>query len=552
MASSHGESAGDGDGGGTSPPPRPPPALNLPGGGLTVSIPVARADAGGSARTPFARTPTFLRPLEDGEHETLSSLYKGVVQIFCSRCANDWERPWTKGPPRCATGTGFIIDVALRLIVTNAHVVTDAKTLQVRKEGDFDKVEASVLAVSHQVDLALCTVADDAFWAGAAALPLGETPRVQAHVDVLGYPMGGEGISITSGVVSRVDWGEYTHSQESNYVVQVDAAINGGNSGGPAVSGGRVVGVAFQGMNHAQNIGYIIPATILHVFLKDFAANGGALKGFAGLPLETQELENPAMRAWLGVPAGTSGVYVRAAAAISGLKGRVLERDVIVRVDGHAVSNDGRVQYGKGSPVDFRVYVTTKLAGEPLALSLLRGGAVVELTVPAERAVDIFPRTWFRDAEYVLFGGLVLVPMATGTKNTAFHTRVNHEVEGRKHEHPEQHVVGLSQILPHSVNLCVRAAAVVPTRCGARAEERGPQPTPTTHTHALAHTHSGATRSTVSTRSRCSRWMGLTCTAWATCCSPRKRRRAPLSCLVSAGGRSWCCSWTPRARPTQS
>jgi S1-C subfamily serine protease len=293
--------------------------------------------------------------------------------------------------------------------------VTDAKTLQVRLEGEFDKLEATILAVSHQTDLALVTLADEGFWRGAVALPIGDTPRVQAHVDVLGYPKGGDGISVTSGVVSRVDWGEYTQGKSCNLLVTVDAAINPGNSGGPAVSGGKVVGVAFQGLEGGQNIGYIVPALILVRFLKDFSANGAALKGFADLPLSAQELENPAMRAWLRVPAGASGVVVRSVDRLSGLAGVVREGDVIVKVDGTPVSNDGRAQYGKGSPMDFRVFATTKLAGEPLMLSLLREGEAVEVTVAAERRVPLFKQTWYADAEYVLFGGVVFIPMANGT-----------------------------------------------------------------------------------------------------------------------------------------
>ena len=339
-------------------------------------------------------------------------------------------------------------------------MVTDAKTLQARKEGDFDKLEAVVLAVSHQADLAIVTVKEDAFWEGALALEIGETPRLQAHVDVLGYPVGGEGISITSGVVSRVDWGMYSQGMECNLVVTVDAAINPGNSGGPAVSNGKVVGVAFQGMDSGQSIGYLIPATILQLVLQDFAANGGALKGFAGWPLEHQELENPAMRAWLGLPAEASGVLVRSVSRISGMKNFVREKDVVIKVDGNPVSNDGRVQYGKGSPMDFRVYVTTKLVGEPLNLTLLREGVVVEVEVPAEREVDIYPRTWYKDAEYVMFGGCVFVPMARGTTDHAYHVTLNSEMAGRKHAHPDQQVVGLSGILPHSVTLGYKETSV--------------------------------------------------------------------------------------------
>jgi S1-C subfamily serine protease len=118
-----------------------------------------------------------------------------------------------------------------------------------RKDGDFEKRVAKVLACSHQADISIITVEEDAFWEGAIELPLGETPRLQQHVDIVGFPMGGDGISVTSGVVSRVDWGLYSHGLSSNLLITVDAAINGGNSGGPAISDGKVVGVAFQGLS---------------------------------------------------------------------------------------------------------------------------------------------------------------------------------------------------------------------------------------------------------------------------------------------------------------
>ena len=189
----------------------------------------------GSSEESLARTPTFLRPLDEEEHKTTQALFKGVVQTFNHSVGNDWEAPWGKDSPKSSSGTGFILSVEKRILVTNAHCVEFSQTLQVRREGETDKFEARVLACAHQVDLALVTVDDEKFWEEAIELELGNTPRLQEHVDVLGYPMGGEGISITSGVVSRVDWGDYSHSKDKNLIVTVDAAINSGSFSNPGV-----------------------------------------------------------------------------------------------------------------------------------------------------------------------------------------------------------------------------------------------------------------------------------------------------------------------------
>src|SRR6185436_73003 len=75
-----------------------------------------------------------------------------------------------------------------------------------------------------------------------------EVPKLDTTVKVIGFPIGGERISVTRGVVSRVDYQEYTHSGvDQHLAIQIDAAINPGNSGGPVPQESNVVGVAFQG-----------------------------------------------------------------------------------------------------------------------------------------------------------------------------------------------------------------------------------------------------------------------------------------------------------------
>lgn len=164
----------------------------------------------------------------------MTSILCVPVHYFCrfnNSARPSFSQPWTKSAPRSTTGSGFVLNVKQRLIVTNAHVVAFGCTILVRKDGDNDKYEALILTVSHQVDIAIVTVLDEMFWKDACTLPLGALPRFQQAVDVIGYPMGGSTISISSGVVSRIDWTNYCHSFEWNLCIQVDAAINAGNSG---------------------------------------------------------------------------------------------------------------------------------------------------------------------------------------------------------------------------------------------------------------------------------------------------------------------------------
>ncbi|WCJ34643.1 DegP protease 10 [Euphorbia peplus] len=98
-------------------------------------------------------------------------------------------------------------------------------------------------------------------------LELGDIPFLQQAVAVVGYPQGGDNISVTKGVVSRVEPTQYVHGATQLMAIQIDAAINPGNSGGPAIMGNKVAGVAFQNLSGAENIGYIIPVPVIKHFI---------------------------------------------------------------------------------------------------------------------------------------------------------------------------------------------------------------------------------------------------------------------------------------------
>ena len=187
--------------------------------------------------------------------------YPPVVRVYATAQRPDYDCPWQALPPSSSTGSGVL--VGPNRVLTGAHVVANATFLQVQKPSDPNKVIAHVHTVCHDSDLALLTVEADNFLDGEEPGELGDLPDLRDKVYVVGFPIGGEEISITEGVVSRIEVQRYSHSQRQLLAVTVDAAINKGNSGGPVFKDGKIAGIAFQKLSGADNIGEMVPAPVI-------------------------------------------------------------------------------------------------------------------------------------------------------------------------------------------------------------------------------------------------------------------------------------------------
>jgi len=192
-----------------------------------------------------------------------------VVKIYSVTNKYDYYEPWQKRGQVSRNGSGCIISG--KRILTNAHVVANQTFIQVRRAGEARKYTAEVKVVAHECDLAILIVNEDSFFSGVKPIDIGSLAEIRDKVAVYGFPEGGDKLSITEGVVSRVENRKYTHSMAELLACQIDAAINSGNSGGPVIRGDKLVGVAFQSRsgNDAENIGYMVPTPVVDHFLTD-------------------------------------------------------------------------------------------------------------------------------------------------------------------------------------------------------------------------------------------------------------------------------------------
>ena len=163
--------------------------------------------------------------------------------------------------------------------------------------------------ISEEYDLALIELEDKSFFNGTTALKLGTLPEIQDKVTVYGYPLGGDKLSTTQGIVSRMEHRSYTLTEKRFLIGQTDAAINSGNSGGPVINKDKVVGVAFAGLTMADNIGYFIPVNILSHFLDDVKDNN--YDGPPSLGFEWSELESNSHRRMLGLENNSKGILIK-------------------------------------------------------------------------------------------------------------------------------------------------------------------------------------------------------------------------------------------------
>ena len=135
--------------------------------------------------------------------------YSEVVRIYCTYQEADYETPWQTHAPRSSTGSGVVIGPGR--ILTGAHCVANATFLQIQRGSAPEKIVARVLAVCHDADLAVLEV-DAAATEGIEPAELGGLPQLGDEVTVAGYPVGGEELSMTEGIVSRIEVQSYEHS----------------------------------------------------------------------------------------------------------------------------------------------------------------------------------------------------------------------------------------------------------------------------------------------------------------------------------------------------
>ena len=173
-----------------------------------------------------------------------------------------------------------------------------------------------VLFIAHDCDLALIEVASPDFSKACRRSTFGGIPELESTVSAYGYPIGGQRMSVTTGIVSRIDFQLYTHSSiDQHLAIQISAQINPGNSGGPVMQSGKVVGVAFQGYSGdvAQGVAYMIPTPVINRFLKD--VEDGRYDRYVDLGITYSKLQNPAQRRFLGLKDDDRGVLVNSVIA---------------------------------------------------------------------------------------------------------------------------------------------------------------------------------------------------------------------------------------------
>jgi len=368
---------------------------------LLVASPLALADV---VPTPPSAAATPAIPVP--------SIHRSLARITTTSQDPNYREPWAPGAIEEAVGTGFIIDG--ERILTNAHVVSNSRFLTVEKEDDPHKYTATVQFIAHDCDLAVLKVNEPGFFKNTTPLELGGIPEIESTVAAYGYPVGGERMSVTEGIVSRIDFQTYTHSLvDSHLAIQISAAINPGNSGGPVLQHGRVVGVAFQGYSGdvAQNVGYMIPVPVIDRFLKDIS--DGHYDGYMDLSVATFPLQNPAMRRALGLADDDRGVMVSKVAEEGCSDGILKEGDVLMTIDGHEIASDGFTVLD-GARVQMAEVVERKFKGDDVKLHIIRDQKEMDVTVKLDAAWPylIQANTYDAAPRYVLYGGLLFQPLS--------------------------------------------------------------------------------------------------------------------------------------------
>ena len=341
---------------------------------------------------------------------SLASAYRGIVKVEVVNRTPDYETPWQGGNFGRGTGTGFL--VAPGQFMTNAHVVANAEKIDISLYADARRIPARVKYVAHDADLALLEIDDTSAFDGVPCLEFSEElPLLEDTVRAIGYPVGGNRLSVTRGIVSRIDTIPYAHTRNiAHMALQVDAAINPGNSGGPVLKGDKVIGVAFQGLLQANSTGYVIPMPVIRHFLQD--VQDGRYDGYVEMGAQFMPMENKAMRRHYDLPDNGLGCLVADVVKGSACDGALQPGDVVMAVNGLPVDCTAMIELD-GVRVRLEELAERAFAGDKIHFTIIRDGQVMETeaSLAPLPSIRVLSRRYDEQPRYVVFAGMVFQPL---------------------------------------------------------------------------------------------------------------------------------------------
>jgi len=256
------------------------------------------------------------------------------------------------------SGTGFVIDAG-GTIVTNAHVVSGARQVQVRLDDGKKSIDAEVLGTDASSDLAVLRIKDSGAAANLRPLVLADSDDVEVGdlAVAIGYPLGLDRTA-TAGIVSGLGRAiKAPNGFSIDEVIQTDAPINPGNSGGPLLdSAGRVIGVNSQiataGGGGSVGIGFAVPSNTVREVVPRLEQGGSIKRAYLGVTT-------------LASTVGSGAVVAEVVPGAPAQQGGVRAGDVITEIGGEDVS----------APEDVSAAIEAREPGQALDIEVQRAGA---------------------------------------------------------------------------------------------------------------------------------------------------------------------------------
>lgn len=385
------------------------------------------------------------------------TLRRSVVKIFTVIKEPNYYQPWESGLAKDSGGSGCILPQ--NRILTNAHVVAHSVYIQVQKPDSPKKYTAKLLHVDHDSELALLAVDDLRFFEGTVPVRLGDSlPLQNTTVSVYGFALGGNDMCITTGVVSRIEVQNYTHSRRSLLALQTDAVINSGSSGGPVFMNDELVGVAFQShsQEHLSNTGYAVPVPIINQFFEDLL--DGKIGGIPDLGVTWQSIENESLREYLGLGEHGHGVLISGVVPGAAVDKIVRIGDVLIAVDSTPIASDGTVELSAHHRARFTHLVSRRQVGDSLKVEVIRDRQSLTLEVTLRQLVALVPPPApDHTPRYFIFAGIVFVPLTfdymSSWEWTKLDFRFKYYYYNQLPTPRRREVVLVSHVLAHDINI---------------------------------------------------------------------------------------------------